>query len=172
MNYEDKFRVCNAIEIRQNGMQQHVFSIQRKNMFGFWVNVTKEYIEGYSRKKVIPTFRTIADAHKQIDDIICKIKRKKVVNTKTKQIDSQIVDNTQVRIIKTFKKYENGDILREFRIQTRTPFSLWKDVKENQSSSCILVRKSYKEILTVFNKVVDNIETKNSTSVSSSIINL
>ena len=50
------------------------------------------------------------------------------------------------------------------------------DVKENQVSSCayewILKRNTYKEILTYFNKVVDNIETKKSTSVSSSIINL
>ena len=46
MNYEDKFRICNAIEIRQNGMQHHAFSIQRKNMLGFWVNVTYQYIEG------------------------------------------------------------------------------------------------------------------------------
>ena len=75
-----------------------------------------------------------------------------------------------------FNGNENGNILREFHIQTRTPFSLWKDVKENQVSSCayewILKRNAYKEILTYFNKVVDNIETKKSTSVSSSIINL
>jgi len=35
-----------------------------------------------------------------------------------------------------------------------------------------LKRNTYKEILTAFNKVIDNIETKKSTSVSSSIINL
>ena len=176
MNYEDKFRICNAIEIRQNGMRHHAFSIQRKNILGFWVNVTKKYIEGYSTKKIIPTFPTIADAQKQIDDIICEIKRNNVIHTKTKQIDFQIVDNTEVRIVKTFKKYENGSILRQFHIQTRKPFSRWKDVKESQFSFCsfesVLRRNTYKEILTAFNKVVDNIETKNSTSVSSSIINL
>lgn len=176
MNYEDKFRICSAIEIRQNGMQHHAFSIQRKNMLGFWVNVTYQYIEGYSTKKVIPTFLTIADAQKQIDDIIRKIKSNNVIHTKTKQIDFKIVDNTEVRILKTFKKYESGCILRQFHIQTRKPFSRWKDVKESQVSFCsfesVLVRNTYKEILIPFNKVIDNIERKNSTSVSSSIINL
>lgn len=176
MNYEDKFRICNAIEIRENGMKHHAFSIQRKNILGLWVNVTQKYIDEYSTKNFIPTFLTIADAQKQIDDIILCIKRNKIVRTKTKQIDHIIVHNIEVRILKTFKKYENGNILREFHIQTRTPFSLWKDVKENQVSSCayewVLKRNTYKEILTYFNKVVDNIETKKSTSVSSSIINL
>lgn len=176
MNYQDKFRICNAIEIRENGMQHHAFSIQRKNMLGFWVNVTYKYIDPYSSKKHILTFLTIADAQKQIDSIIEKIKSNNVTHTKTKQIDHQIVDNTEVRILKTFKKFENGKILRQFHIQTKKPFSSWKNVKEKQVSFCsfetILTRNTYKEILTAFNKVIDNIETKNSTSVSSSIINL
>jgi hypothetical protein len=177
MNYQNKFRICNAIEILGNGDQIPLFSIQRKNIFNIWINVKKRYYkDSYSSENPIITYSKIENAQTDIDEMILRIQNENLVYSKKTIVEKDTIHNVKIRMVKILNKYESGKFERYFFIQKRNMFGLWTYIQENflsdMESHAVLKRTRYLKILTVYNILKKRIETEKTTKTVSSIINI